>query len=172
MSEDDVRLEPCPFCKRSGQKLVERGGIAVSLVAPRQRYGCLLCQISFPTAKQWNTRAIESRHSPTEVEAAARALVAKLDECEPHMADAFLHREMRAGPYTGPQYGTELTALRAALSASPPAGVVEALKSAREQVEKARNGYEQLRRTADAVDAAHTLKLIDTALAAMQGDKP
>lgn len=37
----------------------------------------------------------------------AAALVA-IDECEPFMADAFLHREMRCGPYTGPQYSDEL----------------------------------------------------------------
>jgi hypothetical protein len=47
--------------------------------------------------------------------AAARALVAKLDECGPAIDDAFTHRQMRVGPYTGPNYGEELEALREAL---------------------------------------------------------
>lgn len=47
---------------------------------------------------------------------AARALVAKLDECDPHIADAFLMREMKCGPYDGPNYSAELRDLRAALA--------------------------------------------------------
>lgn len=47
---------------------------------------------------------------------AAQALVAKLDECDPHIADAFLFREMKCGPYDGPNYSAELRDLRAALT--------------------------------------------------------
>lgn len=46
---------------------------------------------------------------------AAEALVAKLDECADHVADAFLHRFLRCGEYTGPTYKDELDALREAL---------------------------------------------------------
>lgn len=51
---------------------------------------------------------------------AAEALLAKLDECEPHVADAFLHRQLRVGTYTGPNYGDELDRLRQALSETSP----------------------------------------------------
>lgn len=44
---------------------------------------------------------------------AAEAFFAKFDECKPHIDDAFLHRQLRVGDYTGPQLGTELEALRA-----------------------------------------------------------
>lgn len=46
------------------------------------------------------------------LETAARTLIAKLDECAPHVSDAFLHRELRCGPYEGPNYAVELAALR------------------------------------------------------------
>ncbi len=49
------------------------------------------------------------------MEQAARALIAKLDECEPHISTAFLLMQMKCGPYTGPNYGEELKALRAAV---------------------------------------------------------
>ncbi len=41
-----------------------------------------------------------------------RKLVAKIDECAPHVGDAFLHRELRCGPYDGPSYAEELAAAR------------------------------------------------------------
>jgi len=56
--------------------------------------------------------------SPSRLHAAATALVAKLDECAPHIADAFLHRELRCGAYTGPNYAEELAVVRRALSAT------------------------------------------------------
>lgn len=56
---------------------------------------------------------------------AAQALVAKLDECDVHIADAFLIREMKCGPYEGPNYSTELRDLRAALSVTPALTVDE-----------------------------------------------
>jgi hypothetical protein len=45
-------------------------------------------------------------------ETAASTLIAKLDECAPGIDDAFLHRELRCGPYEGPNYAVELAALR------------------------------------------------------------
>ena len=53
------------------------------------------------------------------VREAAQALIAKLDECDPHIADAFLMREMKCGPYDGPNYSAELRDLRSTLSATP-----------------------------------------------------
>lgn len=53
------------------------------------------------------------RNKYGEVMDALGELVSKLDEIEPHMADAFFHREMRCGPYEGPQYGEELRKARA-----------------------------------------------------------
>lgn len=50
------------------------------------------------------------------LETAARTLIAKLDECAPHVSDAFLHRGLRCGPYEGPNYAAELAALRDLLS--------------------------------------------------------
>jgi hypothetical protein len=50
------------------------------------------------------------------LEEAARAFVAKFDECKPHIDDAFVHRQMRVGEYKGPQVDEELAALRALLS--------------------------------------------------------
>jgi hypothetical protein len=44
------------------------------------------------------------------------AFLAKMKECEPHIADAFLHRELRCGPYTGPSYAAEHRALIEALA--------------------------------------------------------
>ena len=47
----------------------------------------------------------------------AAALVAKLDECAPHITAAFQMMEIHGGgEYSGPQYGEELKALRAALT--------------------------------------------------------
>lgn len=51
-----------------------------------------------------------------ELEQAARALVAKLDECDRHITNAFMMETVRGRPYSGPQYGEELKALRAALT--------------------------------------------------------
>ncbi|CAN5702837.1 hypothetical protein BH11PSE6_BH11PSE6_00120 [soil metagenome] len=61
------------------------------------------------------------------LETAARTLIAKLDECAPHVSDAFLHLEMRCGPYEGPNYAVELAALRSALSQQPPVEKQEAV---------------------------------------------
>lgn len=47
---------------------------------------------------------------------AITAFLAKWDECEPHVDDAFFHRQLRMGAYTGPQFGEELKALRAIIS--------------------------------------------------------
>lgn len=52
------------------------------------------------------------------VEVAAKALVAKLDECLPHIDNAFVMEAIRGRPYSGPQYGKELETLRTALSSS------------------------------------------------------
>lgn len=50
-----------------------------------------------------------------EIERAAAALVAKLDECQPYVESAFLLQHLRCGPYDGPQYGDALETLRRAL---------------------------------------------------------
>ena len=61
---------------------------------------------------------------------ALRSLVGKLEECAPHIGDAFVHRELRCGPYDGPDYARELTiarqylALIGAPEASPSASPV------------------------------------------------
>lgn len=47
--------------------------------------------------------------------ARAAALVAKLDECKPYIDSAFFQMANHGMPHTGPQYGEELKALRAAL---------------------------------------------------------
>lgn len=46
---------------------------------------------------------------------AATAFVAKLDECQPYIDSAFFQMANNGMPHTGPQYGEELKALRAAL---------------------------------------------------------
>lgn len=38
--------------------------------------------------------------------------LAKWEECEPHVNDAFFHRQLRMGPYSGPQFAAELAELR------------------------------------------------------------
>lgn len=64
---------------------------------------------------------------------AVKAFLAKYDECGPHIADAFLNRELRAGPYTWPTYEHEMKVLREAMKAKEeaadqsPAGEVERL---------------------------------------------
>ena len=46
---------------------------------------------------------------------AARALADKMDECDPHITDAYFIRAVHVGPYTGPTFGEERNALSAAL---------------------------------------------------------
>jgi hypothetical protein len=73
-----------------------------------------------------NTRPVVDHETGFGVtQQAARALVAKLDECEPHITDAFLHRELRCGPYEGPNYGEELKALRRLLTDAPSSEKLE-----------------------------------------------
>lgn len=50
------------------------------------------------------------------IEVRAAQLVAKLDVVAPHINDAFTHRFLRCGNYTGPNYAAELDSLRAALT--------------------------------------------------------
>jgi hypothetical protein len=69
-------------------------------------------------AAQEVAAAVRSLMGSDDVADAARALIAKLDECQPHIDDAFLHRNMRCGEYDGPQYGEELSALRASLASN------------------------------------------------------
>ena len=49
----------------------------------------------------------------------ARALVAKLDAVDPYMPSVFAMVQIRGCIYSGPTYGSELKALRAALATSP-----------------------------------------------------
>ena len=60
--------------------------------------------------------AIKRGRRLREIATNAAALLAKLDECEPFIADAFLHRFLRFGEYTGPNYAAELAALRTSLA--------------------------------------------------------
>jgi hypothetical protein len=53
------------------------------------------------------------------------ALVAKLDECQPHIDGAFQFMAMHGAEYSGPQYGVELDALRAALASTPTRKLVD-----------------------------------------------
>lgn len=48
-----------------------------------------------------------------ELEDAISAFLAKHEQVAPHINDAFLMRELKCGPYTGPHYGEELDRLRA-----------------------------------------------------------
>lgn len=50
---------------------------------------------------------------------AVKTFLARLDECTPYINDAFLHRELRCGEYTGPTYAAELENLRQALKDTP-----------------------------------------------------
>jgi hypothetical protein len=56
------------------------------------------------------------------LEAAARALVDKLDECAPHIGNAAMFMHAHGIEYTGPQYGEDLERLRAVLASAalPP----------------------------------------------------
>ena len=55
------------------------------------------------------------------LEKAARALVAKLDECKPHVSMAFLMAyHSRGRDYEGPNYGDEHEALRESLGMERP----------------------------------------------------
>lgn len=58
---------------------------------------------------------------PDAMREALKKLVAKLDECEPHISNAFMHQFIRGGAYTGPTYEAELKAARQALVSSPAA---------------------------------------------------
>jgi len=62
----------------------------------------------------WNTRASTASEAERVREAAA-ALVAKLDECDPHLTSMFSFALAHDHLYSGPTYGEELEALRAAL---------------------------------------------------------
>lgn len=46
---------------------------------------------------------------------AARAFLEKWDECEPHVTGAFQIRQLHVGPYSGPNFASELEALRLAV---------------------------------------------------------
>ena len=54
-----------------------------------------------------------------ELMAAAQAHVTALEACEPAISNAFGFSAIHGGNYTGPTYGKELTALKAALAALP-----------------------------------------------------
>ena len=54
-----------------------------------------------------------------ELMAAAQAHVNALEACEPAISNAFGFSAIHGGNYTGPTYGKELTALKAALAALP-----------------------------------------------------
>ena len=51
-----------------------------------------------------------------ELMAAAQAHVTALEACEPAISNAFGFSAIHGGNYTGPTYGKELTALKAALA--------------------------------------------------------
>jgi len=53
------------------------------------------------------------------VREAAVALVAKLDECDPHLTSVFSFALAHDHLYSGPTYGEELEALRAAIRSLP-----------------------------------------------------
>ncbi|MEO0501183.1 MAG: hypothetical protein AAF205_11600 [Pseudomonadota bacterium] len=60
-----------------------------------------------------------SAPAETELVAAVRAFLAKWERCEPHLADAFLHREIRVGPYSGPSVTLEISELRRLVAHRP-----------------------------------------------------
>ena len=75
-------------------------------------------------ADRWYCDLCESEFTPLaaayrELMAAAQAHVTALEACEPAISNAFGFSAIHGGNYTGPTYGKELTALKAALAALP-----------------------------------------------------
>jgi len=73
------------------------------------------------TGSEDNTSGLQmfARHRASEAERvreAATALVAKLDECDPHLTSMFSFALAHDHLYSGPTYGEELEALRAAVN--------------------------------------------------------
>lgn len=79
------------------------------------------------------------------MEEAARAFIAKFDECLPHIDGAFAFMAMHGGDYKGPNFADELRALRTALDTENRSGV-ERLKDAAEQVRLFPEAYDILTR--------------------------
>lgn len=50
------------------------------------------------------------------LDGAVAAFLAKYAECEPSLTSAFVFQQMHLGPYTGPNFGEELAALRKTLA--------------------------------------------------------
>jgi hypothetical protein len=124
-TEDVVELLDCPFCASEARLTDVRNGRAVVCSNARCDASSAVFNGEYAdglAADRWNTRSatpIERlREENARIVTLANALVAKLDECERHITDAFLHRQLRCGDYTGPNYGEELKALRAALTPS------------------------------------------------------
>jgi hypothetical protein len=133
-------LSPCPHCGNDGSGPIE-DALHIAHVEDENHHSydrytvqCDKCTatMGYSDTEEEATTAWNTRIKPLpneEVERAASALVTKLDECQPHIADAFLHRHLRCGPYSGPTYADELTALRAALNRPAPASA-EGLREA------------------------------------------
>jgi len=114
-----MELEPCPFC---GNRLQAS---SVQAVHPIVDGGCFLEGTGFDASEfgVWNTRTSTASEAER-VREAATALVAKLDECDPHLTSMFSFALAHDHLYSGPTYGEELEALRAAIR-SLPIGEVE-----------------------------------------------
>jgi len=67
------------------------------------------------TTDEMEKRALVAEAELTRLREALSALVDKLDECKPYVDGAFTFQQLHGGRYTGPNYGDELLAARAAI---------------------------------------------------------
>lgn len=68
--------------------------------------------ISYVGQERFQQMLGEAAAAITAIATRAAALIAKLDECDPHLTGAQAFVASRGGPYTGPTYDKELAALR------------------------------------------------------------
>ena len=112
------KLKSCPFCGDHTPRN-EDGAMGHYAIVCGKGEECG-AELETPDDNEaiaaWNTRApIEAAEKMKALVEAGEALVAKLDECEPHIASVFAQEYVRGRPYSGPQYKNALDELRTAL---------------------------------------------------------
>ena len=127
--ESETKLLPCPFCGEDGVVEANSFGDWLAYCSnPECELGRETGYIKSETKaiSTWNTRAPDpaaeryvAGAAYRELMAAAQAHVNALEACEPAISNAFGFSAIHGGNYTGPTYGKELTALKAALAALP-----------------------------------------------------